>query len=826
MTRRAILLLFLLITIVPSVLAVDINSIFFARDRFEGASINTSMWNYNVGTPTTETGTPYEGSKSGQINADSEEINGDTIIPSGTNNITTMQVWLKAYDGIAANNFWIHFENSAGTTLNRLKCASGTWQWHDTSVNTNVACTSGNTSLDNAWTRLKIRVDNLNNILGVRFANGSESNTSLGADVRRFGIRRSESGTARYRLDNFSSWDYGLYGWNDPNETITPPVTNGFDKVLGGITYNDTALETSLQYYHIVTSFNNSRYSNATAILNWNGTELGSMQYLISNISDETNITFRSQRRLPLVQNNATDVTFFWNVTFINATGGSPNATLNNSDSTITIAHAYTLSIIGKKVYETDDVRINLTINTSSSFASIKPYMNYTSGERSPTRVLSNISTQIVYELLNGTGLNGNASQHNETKTIGARIELFDSNNSIRFNRTISGTVPIYTMRLLQTCTVGDFVQNFTYRDVDNPASSLSSQSDFVYDIYLNRSRGERNFSFSLSAATHHDFCISPDIPVGKFFYNDLDLTGTVAGFGSVGFFQDNNTVTSGFLQNTTIYFQAGDKNITIEVVDENENPLRNHQVIAENFIVANNTFFQTNSDITDINGKVRLSLVSGTTQYRFIIKNPSGSTLLTSVPFKLLEDTYRFRVTLVQFDILQNIQGFRNMPHNLTYDNGTKLVNLNWSDTQGIASDVCLKVHQLNASNVNVLFNYCDNENNTGVITYDLSAFLNGTFQAIAYGHAATSGSLFNIDVLDIFDEIEQPFRQLGLLLGFFIILLMGGLAMTGNPATLIIVSSFGLIFAVITQMWIIGFSVVAGLIFIGIIAAIKSRV
>jgi len=637
-----------------------------------------------------------------------------------------------------------------------------------------------------------------------------------------------ELGFWRVALDNtnisnlYNNGSGCAYPFN--NCAAAPPSFTPFDRSVGNTTNNASTFETDTQYFSVEVSLNQTRYSNATATLIYNNSNYTANQITSTLYANGIrNYTFQTSVIIPLVSANATNLVHNWSVTFINATTSSPNATDNTANKNQRVDHAYLLkTLLSANVLETDLIKTNLSITKILDFTEITTIFSYKNVSLPNKDIIQNTTNIQVWNSSTYSSLNSD-SQAIQNNTILATVNLRDTRTGSATNRTKTITQLTYIMDV-EECGTGAIIQNISYRDIGDlqltPASSTAT-----YDLFIDKSRGNRTKVVSLSAKKTHAVCMVNTIPTGLSLLNDLSMVSTAAGFSSINFFQNNNSITGGARQNITLYFASGTNNITIEVVDQDENPLRNHIVIAERFLTTNNTFFQTDSDVTDINGNVKLQLNTGNNEYRFIIKNPSGTTLLTSVQFKILESTYRFRVTLVQFDILQNIQGFRNLPHNLTYNNDTKMVNFNWSDSAGISRDICLKVQKFNASSVNILFDACTT-NMTGVYLFNLSGHINGTFQAIAYGHAATSGALFNIDILDILDEIEQPFRQLGLLLGFFIILLMGGLAMTGNPATLIMVSALGLVFAVITQMWIIGFSVVAGLIFIGILAAIKSRV
>jgi hypothetical protein len=95
---------------------------------------------------------------------------------------------------------------------------------------------------------------------------------------------------------------------------------------------------------------------------------------------------------------------------------------------------------------------------------------------------------------------------------------------------------------------------------------------------------------------------------------------------------------------------------------------------------------------------------------------------------------------------------------------------------------------------------------------------------------YAYTNGTAptpYTIGTLDVIVGLLQNiiFRSEGLLLTFFVVLLLGGIGMTGSPALLIISVLVAIGFMVISGMFVMGWGVLLGIIFAGILLVLKSK-
>jgi hypothetical protein len=225
---------------------------------------------------------------------------------------------------------------------------------------------------------------------------------------------------------------------------------------------------------------------------------------------------------------------------------------------------------------------------------------------------------------------------------------------------------------------------------------------------------------------------------------------------------------------------------------------------------------------LTDFDGVVVMPLLIGENQYKFKVKKDNRE-LLESIKFKIEKTSYTFKVTLAQLTTLQDIMNFKDIPHNLTYNNETKIIAFQYCDSQNISSRLCMKVTQYQPNATIYLHDFCSN-NQTGTIAYNISNHLNGSFQAMAYGYTQNPRPIV-VAVLDILDAIEMPFKLEGLFFAFLMVLIMVGLALSGNPAIVVIAGLVGVIFAVITKMWLLGLATVISLVFIGILYLVRAR-
>jgi len=382
----------------------------------------------------------------------------------------------------------------------------------------------------------------------------------------------------------------------------------------------------------------------------------------------------------------------------------------------------------------------------------------------------------------------------------------------------------------ISLCDPGSAVTlNISYFDLQT-FLGISTTSNYVIQYYASIPANMKTAVFNFPGNYSSEFCIKP---AGSTIYASI-INGLInkTNYVVTSYFVTNATRTN-VTENVSLYMtpltMGQLTNITIEIVDQDENALQNHIIQAWFYNSANNTYLLVDADLTDINGKVRFELNTFNTMYRFLVYNQEGKLILTTITFKLLETSYRFIIPLVKYDMLQQIQNFGNfMYYNLTYNNMTGLVKSDIWDAQNLTSQVCTRVRKLEPiSNNTWLLDGCS-LNKSAHFFLNISPYGNGTFQAMVYAYTnGTAPTPYTIGTLDVIVGLLQNiiFRSEGLLLTFFVVLLLGGIGMTGSPALLIISVLVAIGFMVISGMFVMGWGVLLGIIFAGILLVLKSK-
>jgi hypothetical protein len=143
--------------------------------------------------------------------------------------------------------------------------------------------------------------------------------------------------------------------------------------------------------------------------------------------------------------------------------------------------------------------------------------------------------------------------------------------------------------------------------------------------------------------------------------------------------------------------------NITITVVDEIVNPLEGYVVKALKYDITTNTYILQQAAVTDVNGKVVMSLTLNDEYYKFMIEK-DGELLTTTNAAYLISETLTIPVT-TRSSIGEEYQEYEAINFDLSYVSTTNSFRLEYSDSRGLLSQACLRVYKY-TNTTQTLFN------------------------------------------------------------------------------------------------------------------------
>jgi len=666
-------------------------------------------------------------------------------------------------------------------------------------------------------------------------SNHSINPTGTPADWRIF-MRKDNTDTFRGQIDEVGIWNRTLneseittlfnggtgcsYPFTTCNfsEPIPPPVAL---LNVSAPTHNGEAPERTEQNYSIFIDYNISFFNGSNATLIFNTTNITPFLKITQDFGNNSfRDTYTATNNISLIDINNTLVNITWHIRVFNQTGAVVRNFVINSTQNLTFGFL-PIAINANNVIEGEPFSISPSLKKSVlSVTSINLSLFYNNSLITSSLFFENNS--FIQQLSNQNAFPNLGSQDNNTYNITASWMVTDSGKTVTRNQSLNQTV--FTM-LLKKCSPGDKVtQNISYQNV-NTFTGANVDSQLFYAIM--KGSIQRNFSFTFFNNATNEVCIKPNNANLSFSAN-LQLLSNSSLFIATTFNQINATRTIN-TENITLFLIPSDAVnlifVTIEVIDQDEEPLVQHIVQVEKLLLTNNTFILIANDLTDINGQAKFNLDAGTNQYRFKVIDQQGINIFQTIPFKLLQTFYRFIIPSKTFTVIQNLINFKNMQHNLTYTSATRTVILNYNDAGNISSRVCLKVQQTQILNATVLFSNCSNSK-IDTISFTIPSNINNTgIEGIAFGFTKNPKP-FIIETIDILDLVPVGAKFEGLFLTFIISLVMVGAGLAGGPITVLILSVVGILISAITGLFVISAGVIVGIIFVAALIAIKSRI
>lgn len=366
------------------------------------------------------------------------------------------------------------------------------------------------------------------------------------------------------------------------------------------------------------------------------------------------------------------------------------------------------------------------------------------------------------------TGINGSSIFHKWSYNLSFYNGSSVSYSTVEQNQTVIEYI-------FDNCSIGLFSAITFYIYNETEQTNLSADDFDIFVSYQLSTGHNKNFSYNLGSSEHYNFCIAPNNAV--YTNVDIEVRYERAGFGTRYYISNDQTINNQ-TQNISLYMlpTADRTDITINIVDEYDEPLQGYIVEAYKYDTGTNSYIFVGAKQTNVNG-ISVFDLDVTYEHSFVVKKES-TTVYTATKMQLTETEYTFRIT-------------SELPPNIIFDLGKLDYSIIWGGPTGIVAflnysdynfnvvdQVCLKVTKHNITNHNILVNNCSTAD-INVLTYGIDN-QSGQYVASVYVISSSDGKEYYVDSATLENIVEEwTLFDASVLIG--VILFMGTLFMIG---------------------------------------------
>ena len=229
---------------------------------------------------------------------------------------------------------------------------------------------------------------------------------------------------------------------------------------------------------------------------------------------------------------------------------------------------------------------------------------------------------------------------------------------------------------------------------------------------------------------------------------------------------------------------------VSFYVQDENAQPLQGLKLEIYSYNPSSGSTKLIETLKTDIFGKAVAYL--DTTDYYYKVKVYDGTTLLySSGTFKITTSEVYITIDTSTFDFFTEFQEARDITTELTYDDTTKIVTLNYDDNKNVTKQMCLEIRDL--SSTTAIAQNCSTSQE-GTLAINMTGKEGNTYMAYAMV-TSWENREFMVDNLEIdMTSISNVIGKEGLILTFLIIIVLTIIALP-SPVMAILLAFVGLV-------------------------------
>ncbi len=399
-------------------------------------------------------------------------------------------------------------------------------------------------------------------------------------------------------------------------------------------------------------------------------------------------------------------------------------------------------------------------------------------------------------------------------------ISLTDEDDTYDFNLS-STNVTVIPIELA-LCNGGNNIPfwNFTILNETNNAEVVSN---FVATFSVRKEGSSTNnyfnFSDTSSSKSQFDFCITPS---EENYTIDTIIQLSKTGYVTKSYNYEEVVVTNATREDN-LYMMTNEDSTSfiVHVVYISALDISDAEVRVQRYYPGIDQWVTTEIITTNDVGTAIGHILSEDADYRFQVYK-DGVSIHNSSSTKITCTISPCTVTLVvPLDVATGIEEVEDLSSTLTY--GSDIFTYTYSDTSGSFSNARLFVIRLAPSNSTII-TPCDISKITssGVLTCDISGFLNGTYQAT--GYITRSGDEFLDERINgaLGDRIYDAMGEDGVLWAIFIFI---GIVMLGmkRPSLAIVFGIFGFVILALIQVINIGVISIVAIVTIGIILLVR---
>jgi hypothetical protein len=338
---------------------------------------------------------------------------------------------------------------------------------------------------------------------------------------------------------------------------------------------------------------------------------------------------------------------------------------------------------------------------------------------------------------------------------------------------------------------------NFSFLNIsDNTSATGELNFLFVYNF----SGITKNYSLSRTAS-NASFCIyPPKATATSSILVDYTIAGTTYEYNNPSINLNNVN------QIINLYTQEGTTQISLTVVDENDETISDAYVHVYRFDVGENQYYKTEVVKTDSEGVALANVILNTEWYKFEVEY-LGSIVYTEDRRKLTETSYTLRVNLgtVPEPIAEKLY---TLDIDLNGNNDAKWFQVNWSSVSSVISEINFTVTK---SNVTIDFVIYSNSStlDDGTFSYYLPSPYSTTGHYIGnvYGKSTDDGLNYLIKSATI--DIREEWDLFGTESLLMVFIFVGTMTMIGVAVS----AELGILLTVMGMIifWILGFYALA---------------
>ena len=599
-------------------------------------------------------------------------------------------------------------------------------------------------------------------ISGVGFTNFSIPADGINANnefILRFRIGDTAGMARLYEINltsNMNPSQYELYlnGFSCLNQTgVLTDCSNAFDRDYDTYAYDSAAATYSyiIANYSILKRVETNCQDN-TSMLNLTTYKTYDLFFYMNDTSGNTdyyNISFIFK---PAIQENS----YTYNSSTYESSKESFNINLNFPDDIYNF-------ITGTFIYNgTSYIPTQTNLGGGSRYFSISKYIPLQPSKQ-------NITFYWTFGLTNSLG----------TSYL----------NSTVYNQTVD-------LINMSVCTSGNIALNVTNYDEDSKARIITFLFNGGFKYSLGGGNVFRNFTVANPDATEVAFCI--DTNRTYYLTGQIDYSNLSLGYSQRTYYMNNYPINN-ITTNLFIYSLLTTKSTSfiIHVQDTAYISLEDYQVRINKWFPELNSYSTIQTVTTDENGDAPAVLETETVDYQFVVYDPDGNLVHTSKRAKVIPKEAPYTIYITVGDIIPSPISYLEPPSGLTYtlsyNQDTKLITYEYSDTNSSFSSARLYVFRSNPTLGNIDVCNLTLSSISGVLICNVTGNSTGTYVAQAYIKRGIEQFVDNVTF-----EIKTFTETAGMLgiFGAFLIILICAFAFAYNEVAGIILVNLGIIF------------------------------